>query len=765
MKIRIGHVVSLCLTLLLGQVGCDTMFDQGRARSTGGGVFTSGGGNSTADEGGGTFTDVGGDVVDVRPEEVDTGAVGVETASHFRAIQVDPVSEDSAGPKFIKPFDMDNDGLIDVVTAWNQSQPVQVHLQRRDPEGTVSFVAVSLGGTGPIALIGGVDVADFDQDGWLDVAVLVKATGATGVCPKPGADPPFELVDDEGEVQILFNPGSLDEITNGDAWREVRLDRSRLPGRRDKELAEARAFPEFNGYTGIAVGEIDGINGPDIVVAYNPVACEFYGDDPPVNRILFLPNPGGPATREEGLIPLTATADAGPDQNVPVPAPGDALARGADVTLTGAGSFNSSFGGVGYFWEQVGGPDVEMTGVTTVDPKFTAPTSSTALTFRLTATAGGTTDFDYVNVLVGDPGNLAPEVSASDDVAIIPDANDPAATLVEMFAFANDPDGDPVTYGWTQVFGDPVDLQGTNSALASFRPTAAGGEFRFRVTVSDGTLLDSALVVVTTGVWAPIRMDTALARAGDVKIQDIDLDGDNDIVYTFPNLITANVSWARNPAVPHDEAGPGGAQAAHHAANWQYRPVGQVDTDADVITLGDVDLDGFDDVLVRSANGRLVQWFRHPGAADLEPIFPPPDVVPDRFNFPWQVYTLAEYESRAPTGIAIGDLTGDGFNEVAVGAGGVVYWYDAGVVDSVYDMWGENFVLDDTKANGTTDDPTNPDFVDDGTIIYSLTIVDIDGDGFSDIVGTLDRRVLSGLADDTLIWFRNTLGGRSEAPE
>ena len=55
--------------------------------------------------------------------------------------------------------------------------------------------------------------------------------------------------------------------------------------------------------------------------------------------------------------------------------------------------------------------------------------------------------------------------------------------------------------------------------------------------------------------------------------------------------------------------------------------------------------------------------------------------------------------------------------------------------------------------------------MDDGTIINDLTIVDLDGDGFGDILGTLDRRVASGLADDALIWFRNTLGDQAEEIE
>ena len=46
-----------------------------------------------------------------------------------------------------------------------------------------------------------------------------------------------------------------------------------------------------------------------------------------------------------------------------------------------------------------------------------------------------------------------------------------------------------------------------------------------------------------------------------------------------------------------------------------------------------------------------------------------------------------------------------------------------------------------------------------GTIINSAIIVDLDGDGANDIVATLDRSGLSGLTNDALVWFRNSLGG------
>ena len=169
----------------------------------------------------------------------------------------------------------------------------------------------------------------------------------------------------------------------------------------------------------------------------------------------------------------------------------------------------------------------------------------------------------------------------------------------------------------------------------------------------------------------------------------------------------------------------------------------------------------------------MVQWFRRPTDDGTEPIFPPADPpTPDRdppsnqafCSYPWPVFTVKEFDGRAPEGIALGDVTGDGQVEAVIAAGGAVFWYqyDAEVPDGLYDMWIEAFVVDDTKEQGETANPNDPDYRDQATYINRVLVVDVDGDGFNDIIGTLDRQTRSGLADDSLLWFRNTLGDSQE---
>jgi len=54
--------------------------------------------------------------------------------------------------------------------------------------------------------------------------------------------------------------------------------------------------------------------------------------------------------------------------------------------------------------------------------------------------------------------------------------------------------------------------------------------------------------------------------------------------------------------------------------------------------------------------------------------------------------------------------------------------------------------------------------VDTSTHINTLLVVDLDGDGKNDVVGTLDRRSGAGLSDDRIVWYRNVRSDET-APE
>ena len=515
-----------------------------------------------------------------------------ETRSFFTAFQIDPVAEDSAGPKFVISADIDQDGLLDLVSAWNQSQPVQLHLQRRDPDGNISFRSITLAGTNPVAVVAGLEVGQINGDGWLDVVVLVKADGTIGFCPPKrclsaedcagdvlcidgccdGNCDPREISRLQGQIIVYFSPGdSL--LVDGDRWAEVILVnplvvdelgvqwRNQYPGIESEGLETSKVQPEWDGFTALVVADVDDQLGDDILVALNPAPCDALGQDPPINTVDLWVNPG------------------------------------------------------------------------------------------------------------------------------------PAA--------AEDP------HGW--------------------------------------------------GV--PITIMADQPKVKDIAVLDIDDDGDLDVIATYTNAISRNIRWARNPISPGGSVG----------SAWEQRPIGQVDTGADVMAVGDIDVDGSDDILIRSTNGQIVQWFRQPNPLVVAPEFPPNDPVPDRFNFPWPVFTLTELDSQEPEAIAIGDVTGDGKPEIVAAVEGGVYWYDSTAADSVFDAWFPNTIIQDSPRDTTDPTSTETDAggvapgsgvgvsaVDPTTHINALLVVDLDGDGKNDIVGTLDRRTGAGLSDDRIVWYRNT---------
>lgn len=651
MKTSLVKALAVTAVVLAVIFGCNTLIQlpDVASPSGGGGFATLDSEFSDAPVSPGDTTTPGTDPVD---EDVELPAE--QTRSFFTAFQIDPVSEDTAGPKFVVSGDVDQDGLLDVVSGWNQSQPIQLHLQRRDADGNISFRTINLGGTTPMAVIAGVELGRINGDEFPDIVVLAKASGFSAFCP---TDPPSEISKLEGEIIVLFNPGSAALIPDGDRWTEMILvnpyvqDRwihNQFPGNETVEFEELKTKPERAGFTALAVGDIDGRAGDEIVVALNPGECKELGQSPPTNTVDLWINPGGAAAEDSTLW------------GVPSDLP---LSRGVPLAIT------------------TDGPEVTDVAIYDVDGDGDADvvaafSNSISINVR------------WVRNPLVSAGSAAVIAGSSDDLPDICSGG------------AND-DG-PCPNGDADCAGIP-----------------------------DGNCVNNLCVGgVTNG--------GACASNGNCRGID---DG-----------VCIHGKWR------------------FFASNWELRPVGQVDTAADVITIGDVDTDGFDDVVVRSTIGQIVQWFHRPNALTIEPEFPPSDPVPDRTNFPWPVFTLTEFSGQEPEAIALGDVTGDGQNELMVAVEGGVFWYDGTVGSSAYDPWYANTIIQDNPPDST--DPASTDAgtdaaqpggagvgvtaVDSSTHVNALLVVDLDGDGKNDIIGTLDRRSGSGLSDDRLVWYRNT---------
>ena len=378
------------------------------------------------------------------------------------------------------------------------------------------------------------------------------------------------------------------------------------------------------------------------------------------------------------------------------------------------------------------------------------------------------TDFDQDTHL--DIAVLLKETLLADPECIDSEMPDEGLSgLILLYLGPNDPNQANQALAWEEIEVSASFLQGTGDALSGpetggFTSMAVGdvdGDGDMDIVVAwnsacgdEGAtdvvwFANGGAAAVHNRVWGVTRIPDPFPKGEavkDVALGDIDRDGDLDIVATFPYAPAMNVRWYRNPTVdvPDD---------VHISdGSWQTGTIAQIATGADTIGLGDIDRDGILDVVVRSTNGRLLQWLKGPSA---------PTTTPVR-SIPWQVYTLAEFTDRIPEGMAVGDLTSDGQLEVVASAQGGLVWFDPAGALMVYDQWGETLIIDDQAGGSgattaaTTDPGVDPGQIAGSSFMNSILVIDLDDDGANDLVVTLDRSGLSGLTNDALVWFRNT---------
>ncbi|MEE9296585.1 MAG: VCBS repeat-containing protein [Phycisphaerae bacterium] len=296
----------------------------------------------------------------------------------------------------------------------------------------------------------------------------------------------------------------------------------------------------------------------------------------------------------------------------------------------------------------------------------------------------------------------------------------------------------PEAGGFTSMALADIDGQDGLDIVVAFNANdCEGGGNRVEYYVNPGP--DTAR---QSNAWAAIPIDLDAPPIKWVATADIDRDGDVDIVSTYPTARGQRLRWHRNPTIDVPDF--------FHISDgtWQRGTVGQIEPGIDVIAMGDIDNDGIADVVARSTAGQLIVWFKGPQNPTTDPIR----------GLPWQVFTIAEFNTSAPRALKVADLDGDGQLEVVASAAGALVALAPFPSSTVFEQWDETLIIDDEGAAtpALTDPNVDPSEVAaPGTIINGIEIVDLDGDGLVDIIGTLDRRGRSGVTNDAVIWFRN----------
>ena len=549
--------------------------------------------------------------------------------------------EATARAKTVVLGDINSDGFVDAASTSDIYQPVQIHLWDTELD---MFHTVSITSGPPVTQISDLALTDLDGDGKLDIVLLASSTGL--------------VADSEQPALVLLFQG--DDPAEPDNWTVVPGATGTFP---------VNMLLGAGPVSDLTIGDVDGLNGADIVVTGK-------------GAVRLFNNPGGAlgrvATNWTSSILETNAADNAKVELVDLDDDGD-----DDVVMAdpGGSGFNVRFlqnpriipDGTNLsetptylsdlvrpdlidalFESTAGAKAVDIGDIDGDGELDVASISDENQTVQVHLKNTATGMFDAAVTIAGG-GPLARMV----DIELTDLNNDDKldiAVLVNDTGFAPPDNTSIVKVGalvvllqgadptdpsdWTQVdFRDDPRMPVTDRAFYlqanSTGPTDMvtgdfDGDGLVDIVVTSNEVHD---VSPTTFVY--LMRNPGLADVGDagswnreiidsdnpdysrLDVGDIDEDGDLDVVASVPTSKSFNLRWLEN---------------SNNANDWTDRFLGQQQGGGEVVALGDVDGDGHLDLAAASATQMLTQWFRNPG----------PQALGTGAQFPWEVFNIGE---------------------------------------------------------------------------------------------------------------------------
>ncbi|MFZ3058072.1 MAG: PKD domain-containing protein [Minisyncoccales bacterium] len=204
---------------------------------------------------------------------------------------------------------------------------------------------------------------------------------------------------------------------------------------------------------------------------------------------------------------------------------------GNDVTVNEGNSVNLSGSAndpqgdpMTYTWSCTGG---SLSSSTALNPTYYAPSVSSTTTYTCTLTArdnSGHTGSDTMNVTVIDSGNSNenPTVEAGSNISVTSGGN------AILSGYANDPQGDPMTYAWSCTSGS---LSNYNSLSTTYYAPSVSSTTSYTCTLTARdnkgyTGSDTVMVTVNNGGWFSPELNVSLSASpssGSAPLNGVDL--------------------------------------------------------------------------------------------------------------------------------------------------------------------------------------------------------------------------------------------------